>query len=297
MIKKRCSIRKAAEEFKVSKSLIGRYVTLNKGKETTTVIDKLNNAVKRVFNDEEKEQLVEYCLTSSKFHYGIPKEQFLKLAYQYAVALKKTFSSAWDINKQASNTFYEYFIKRHQNLSLQKPEATSLGRATAFNKANVNEFFEKYKGWLMKYNFTSDNIHNVDESGLSTVHTPLKVLAPKGSKQVGTVTSAERGNNVTIIACVNARGNSVTPCMIFPRVHFKSHMTNGAPPKTLGLANVSGWSISEKFEDFLKHFIKYVRLSNDNKVLLIMDNHKIHLSIKIIELAKENCMVMFSFPP
>ncbi|XP_074037487.1 uncharacterized protein [Leptinotarsa decemlineata] len=83
VIKKRSSIRKAAEEFKVSKSLIGHYVKLNKENETTTVIYKPNNAVKRVFSDEKKEQLVEYCLTASQFHYGIPKEQFLKLAYQY----------------------------------------------------------------------------------------------------------------------------------------------------------------------------------------------------------------------
>lgn len=291
------SIRKAAEEFNVSKSLIGRYVKKNKENENTMVTYNPNNAVKRVFTNEEEEQLVHYCLKASKFHYGISKEEFLKLAHEYAVILEKSYPSAWDTNKAAGKTFYDCFIKRHQNLSLRKPEATSLARATAFNQANVSEFFLKYRNLLLKYNFTSENIYNVDESGLSTVHTPMKVLAPKGAKQVGNMTSGERGSNVTIIACVNALGNSVPPCMIFPRVHFKPHMINGAPPETLGLATPNGWSNAEKFEDFLNHFIKHVRPNVENKVLLIMDNHESHLSIKIINLAKENGVVMFTFPP
>ncbi|CAG5035740.1 unnamed protein product [Parnassius apollo] len=89
VIEKRLSIRKAAEEFHVSKSLIGRYVKLNKEKENVEVVYHPLNAVKRVFSDEEEEQLVEYCLKASKIHYGICKDDFLKLAFEYAVILKK----------------------------------------------------------------------------------------------------------------------------------------------------------------------------------------------------------------
>lgn len=134
---------------------------------------------------------------------------------------KKIYPQAWSENKMAGKTFYQYFIARHQNLSLRKPEATSLARATAFNKTNVELFFSKYKELLSRFNFTSDKIYNVDESGMSTVHTPMKVLAPKGTKQVGNVTSAGRGNNVTVIGCINALGNSVPPCMIFPKGSFQ----------------------------------------------------------------------------
>lgn len=63
------------------------------------------------------------------------------------------------------------------------------------------------------------------------------------------------------------------------------------------MANVSGWSNTEKFLEFLNHFIKHVRPSKDNRVLLIMDNHESHISIEAINLAKENGIVMFTFPP
>jgi predicted RNA binding protein with dsRBD fold (UPF0201 family) len=269
VIEKRMSIRKASAVFKISKTLIGRYVKKHKETENVEFIYEPHNDIKRVFTDQEEEQLVDYCLKASKFHYGISIEEFLKLVYEYAVLLNKPYPQSWNVNKAAGKTFYQFFIKRHQNLSLRRPEATSLARATAFSKKNVELFFTKYTELLLRFNFTSDRIYNVDESGLSTVHTPMKVLAPKGSKQVGNITSAERGTNVSVIECVNALANSVPPCMIFPRVHFKNHMISGAPPETLGLATPSGWFNSEKFEEFLQHFIKHVKPNNEKKVLLI----------------------------
>lgn len=122
-------------------------------------------------------------------------------------------------------------------MSLRKPRATSIVRAIGFNKPVVQAFFEKYKKVLKKHRFEPQNIYNMVESGLSTVHNPPKVIAAKGTKQVGGVTSGERGINVTLISCINATGNSIQPVLIFPRVNFKNYMINGAPPGTFGTCN------------------------------------------------------------
>ena len=50
---------------------------------------------------------------------------------------------------------------------------------------------------------------NLDETGVTTVQRPCKIMAEKGVKQVGSATSAERGNLVTVIHGVNAAGNSI----------------------------------------------------------------------------------------
>ena len=44
-----------------------------------------------------------------------------------------------------------------------------------------------------RYKFTLNDIWNVDETGASTVQKPNKVVALKGVKQVGSITSSEGG--------------------------------------------------------------------------------------------------------
>lgn len=72
----------------------------------------------------------------------------------------------------------------------------------------------------MKHKFGPENIYNLDETGLTSVQTPGKVLAPKGTKQIGQVTSAERGELVTMCCAINAIGNAIPPFFVFPRVNF-----------------------------------------------------------------------------
>jgi hypothetical protein len=78
-------------------------------------------------------------------------------------------------------------------------------------------------------------------------------MATKGSKQVGSVASGKTGVTVTIIACINALGNSVPPVLIFPKVHFKFHMLNNTPLGAHETSHPSTWSNSEKFIEFLDH--------------------------------------------
>lgn len=51
-------------------------------------------------------------------------------------------------------------------------------------------------------------MYNVDKNGIITVHSPVKVVAGKSVKQVGSVTSGEQGLNTTIIYSVNFIGNA-----------------------------------------------------------------------------------------
>ena len=63
--------------------------------------------------------------------------------------------------------------------------------------------FKNYKNVLECYYFEPLNIYNCDETGVTTVHVTPKIIAPKGKKQVESMTSAERGSNITTIAAIN----------------------------------------------------------------------------------------------
>ncbi len=114
---------------------------------------------------------------------------------------------------------------------------------------------------------------------------------------MGSVTSAERGELVTVACAVNATGNAIPPMFIFPRVRFKESFMNGSPAGSIGHSTKSGWMNEEAFSIFLEHFIRHTNCSIDHPVLLILDNHESHISLKAVTTAKENGVVMLSLPP
>jgi len=48
---------------------------------------------------------------------------------------------------------------------------------------------DKYDSVLVKYKFEAHQIYNLDETGITTVQNPSKIVAQKGKKQVGAITS------------------------------------------------------------------------------------------------------------
>jgi len=87
------------------------------------------------------------------------------------------------------------FMKRHSDLLLRQPEATSAARASGFNQVAVGKFFALLTEVVDKNKLTASQIFNVNETGITCVpksHT--KVIACRGRRQVGTITSAERGS-------------------------------------------------------------------------------------------------------
>ena len=70
---------------------------------------------------------------------------------------------------------------------------------------------------MERYKFTARDIWNVDETGVTTVQKPCNIVAAKGVKQVGALTSGERGTLVSICAAVNAQGRSLLTNVYFPK--------------------------------------------------------------------------------
>ena len=188
-------------------------------------------------------------------------------------------------------------MDRHKDLSLRKPESTSLMRSIGFTKAKVDTFFENYIQVLEKSKFRPENIYNLDETGITTVLKPTKVVSEKGKKQVGQIASAERGELITFVGIINAVGNTIPPVFVFPRVRNLSDYIVEGPTSSIALGSKNGWMTSENFLEVLKHLVNHTKCSQSNRILLLLDNHESRTSVEAIIYSRENGITLLSFPP
>lgn len=134
----------------------------------------------KIFTDAEEEDLAKYLATASKLYHGLTPKNARTLAYQFANRNNKTIPEKWNVKQEASYDWFWGFMTRHKELSLRKPEATSLSRATSFNRHNVKAFFENLSRLMARFKFGLQQIYNVDETGITTVYKPKRIIACRG---------------------------------------------------------------------------------------------------------------------
>jgi hypothetical protein len=170
-------------------------------------------------------------------------------------------------------------------------------RAVAGNPEVIRDFFGKLGALYGRLNLLlkPTQVYNADETGISIVHKPGKVLAEVGRKHVYSVVSGEKGKTHTILACTSAAGYVVPPLMIFPRKRtVPDKLKIGAVPNTLFANSPSGWITSEIFLKWLQFFSN--NIPPTRPVFLIVDGHSSHISIEAIEFAKSNHIHVLCLP-
>ncbi|KAE8743266.1 hypothetical protein FOCC_FOCC011146 [Frankliniella occidentalis] len=294
------SLRIAAERFNVKHQTLYKKYKENKDSPDINLEDlKKGFATRRLFTDEQETSLAEYVLILAQMGLGLSVEQTCQLAYEFAVINKIEMPKNWKNNECGGREWFRCFLRRHPNLSIRKPEACSVARASSFNKTNMDSFFNRLEGVLARHPSFQDGsrIVNLDECGTTTVSCLGKIVAPNGQKQVYQSTSGERGTLVTTCLIVGALGQVIPPVMLFPRKNFKNNMTIGAYPGTLGLASESGWMNAELFPKVLQHIVKHTACTKENPLLILCDNLEAHVTLEAIEYARENGITILTLVP
>lgn len=252
---------------------------------------------KPTFDKFQEEEFVRHCKKMDERFFGLTINDLRRLAYEYAEANK--IDNRFDqSSKMAGRDWVECFLKRHPDLVIRQSAATSLARAIGFNKIQVDRFYKNLKDLYEEYKFQPSRIYNVDETGMSTVpkKTP-KVVSAKGKKIVSKVVSAERGITITAICCMNANGHYIPPAFIYPRKRPRDELLDGGPSQSICMVSDSGFVNSELFVKWLPHFNHFVHPTEEDPVLLILDNHSSHISLEVVKYARENNIVIVTLPP
>ncbi|KAJ8982176.1 hypothetical protein NQ317_013961, partial [Molorchus minor] len=261
----------AAKTYNVPKNTLKRRVQ-NKNKICKDAEKGFLGGHTPVFSKEIEESLVNHIKDMCDRYFGLTSTDIRRLAFQLAESLKLKHPFSKN-NKMAGWQWLQDFLKRNPGLSFRIPEATSLARASAFNKIQIEKYFDSLQIILEKYKFKQN------------------VFAQEGNRYL------KKGQRFTVVCAMNAVGNYVPPAMIFPRKYMKQELIDKAPTGTVGYAQENGWMTTEIFLKWLNHFKEYTKPSQDKKILLLLDGHSSHKNIEVLEFAKKNHILLFCFPP
>ena len=153
----------------------------------------------------------------------------------------------------------------------------SVARGQGLNRQSVALFYELLRNELIKYNLEKmpQNIYNMDESGIQLINKPGSVIAGKGSKDVHVITSKEKGESVTVVACNNAEGYFLPPVLIIKGKNKKAAFEQDLSPGSKVYMNQkSSYINSDIFMLWLKEH--FVPRKSPGKCILLLDGHASH---------------------
>ncbi|KAK9693247.1 hypothetical protein QE152_g34304 [Popillia japonica] len=172
------TLREAATHL-ISKSALQRHVSKYKGlsdDEKAKYDFSQKHGYKSVFTEAEEAMLTQYLLDASYMCYGLTERETRILAYSFGVTNSIVIPDTWNANGAVGGEWMKNFRHRNSRLKLRTPEAVAS-----------------------------------DETGVTTVHKPPKVLAQSGCKQVGKITSGERDRPFEVATLPNPEPqNTVT---------------------------------------------------------------------------------------
>jgi hypothetical protein len=225
-------------------------------------------------------------------------ETLRKLAFQFAE--RNEIPHRFNRDKgMAGWDWLDSFLRRHPGLIKKKPQGLSVDRAMAMNRKAIEDYFNLLLDVLTKNNLLDKpgHIYNMDESGFQMNPRPDTVIAKKGSPTLYQMTSGEKGETISVMACCNAEGYFIPPACILKGKYKKPEWEDSLPNGSKVFMNEkSGYVNSTIFMLWLKeHFLPR---KPTGKIVLLLDGHTSHCTDPdMLELAQENGILMICLPP
>lgn len=155
------SVRRAASDHGIPRQTLNRHLMHS---EEVKQLGRYST----IFTEQQENELVQHVLSLEKSFYGLTTTEIRKLAFDLA----EKNNIPHPFNKSVGLAGYDWlagFRKRHPELTLRTPEATSVARAQGFNKPAVDRYYDMLEETVTTGKFDPCRIYNVDETSVLTV--------------------------------------------------------------------------------------------------------------------------------
>jgi hypothetical protein len=137
---------------------------------------------------------------------------------------------------------------------------------------------------IKNHQITPANLYNFDETGFALGQGKPQKVATQLRGRRHHAGGESKGENVTLIECVNAEGFAILRVFVW-KYHMERWFTDAKIPQSwrLGYSD-SGYVDDELYFQWLQHFNKWTkdRATRGQKRLLLMDNYASHLTYEFV---------------
>ena len=192
------------------------------------------------------------------------------------------------------------FVKRTPSLTTRFNRPYNRQRALCEDPEIISAWFDLVARTKATYRILDEDTYNFDETGFMMGKISAQLVVT-GSERRGRSKAIQPGNRewVTVIQGINATGWAIPPFIIFAgQYHLSPWFQENIPNSWRFTLSDNGWTTNEIGVTWLEHFIEHTK---DRRVgawlLLVIDGHESHNSLRFQELCKENKIYTLCMPP
>ena len=173
---KNMTIREASKLYNVPFEVLRRHVN-------GSVIPGCRPDPATVLTEEEEEYLASYLIQMAQMGFGLSSETVMCLVFKIVNTTQRKHPFR---DQMAGCAWFNGFYHRHPKLSIRLPLPLSYCCVWFANVDTINDFFGKLGAIYERLNLICKpmQIYSCDETGVSVVHKPGKVVAAMGHYKV-----------------------------------------------------------------------------------------------------------------
>lgn len=248
-----------------------------------------------VFSAGEEAELKTRIIRRQKVGFPVTQLDVRKIAFQVAESAGKAhrFGEGAKETGMAGKKWMTAFKHRHPEIALRTTETLSYGRGACLNRQRTDEFYDLLEEKVKELGVGPSAVYNMDETGTQMCTRATRVLAERGSRRVPQASSGEKGETVSVVACISASGQFLPPFVLMKGKILKPEYSDGLPPGSRVKMTEKGYMTSEAFLGWMQHFVEHKVMG---PAILIMDGHSSHESDEALKMAEENQVKILLLP-
>ena len=297
------SVRQAAKEIGIPKSTLFLFQ-----KQSSSSGGKKKKFIKKgglpfTLNEQEERRIVNIIKFCAELGWPLDRDDISKFIGEFCQRMSK--KTRFKDGKPGQDFLRDFLRRNNDQLSTRRGEILKVSRAKAEDPAIISDFIDTVKSAFDIAGINKDNLNdakrifNADESGFNTKGSFERLIVGKG-KDAQQLRPTEGKTNYSVLVCGNAAGQYVPPYVVYKGTDttINCAWTLNGPPNAAYSTSKSGWMDAERFSAWLPWFDSRIEEMKIQKpVVVLMDGYSSHLSIGLLEIAKERNIILVKLPP